>query len=47
MTMKIMKLATVSKKTANFYYIFKKYVYQTCNDKSPLLLAISLCLSLV
>jgi len=29
------------------YYIFKKYVHQTFNDKSPLLLATSLCLSLV
>jgi len=41
------ELATVSKKSANVYYVFKKYVHQTFNDKSPLLLATSLCLSLV
>ena len=41
------KLATFSKKSANIYYIFKKYVHQTLNDKIPLLLATSLCLSLV
>ena len=41
------KLATVSKKAANVYYIFKKYVHQTFNDKNPLLLATSLCLLLV
>jgi hypothetical protein len=41
------KLATVSKESAKVYYIFKKYVHQTCNDKSPLLLATSLCLPLV
>jgi len=29
------------------FIIFKKYVHQTFNDKSPLLLANSLCLSLV
>jgi len=38
---------TVSKKSANVYYIFKKYVHQTFDDKSLLLLATSLCLSLV
>jgi hypothetical protein len=38
------KLGMVSKKSANVY-IFKKYVHQTFNDKSPLLLATSLCLS--
>ena len=27
------KLDTVSKKSANFYYIFKKYVHQIFNDK--------------
>jgi len=41
------KLATVSEESAKVYCIFKKYVHQTCNDKSPLLLATSLCLSLV
>ena len=46
MTMKT-QLAMVSKKSANVYYIFKKYVQQTCKDKSPFLLATSLCLSLV
>jgi hypothetical protein len=38
------KLATVSKKSANVYFTFKQFVHQTCNDKSPLLLATSLCL---
>ena len=41
------KLATVSKKYANVYYVFKKYVQQTYDDKSALLFATSLCLSLV
>jgi hypothetical protein len=42
-----MKLATVSKKSANVYCIFKKNVHETFNDRSPLLLATSLWLSLV
>ena len=37
----------VSKKSANVYYIFKKYVHQTFNNKSLLLLVTFLCLSLV
>jgi hypothetical protein len=37
----------VSKKSANVYYIFKKYAHQTRNNKSPLLLATSFYLSLV
>ena len=40
-------MTTVSKKSPNVYYIFKKYVHQTLNDKNPRLLATSLCLSLV
>ena len=40
-------MARVSKKSANVYYIFKKYVHQTFKDKSELLLATSFCLSLV
>jgi len=31
--------------TFRLTYVFKKYVHQTCNDKSPLLLATLLCLS--
>jgi len=37
----------VSKKSANVYYIFKKYVHHTFNNKSPLLRATSLFLLLV
>ena len=40
------KLATLSKKSANVYYIFNMYSRHVKN-KSPLLLATSLCLSLV
>jgi hypothetical protein len=47
MTKENPKLATVSKKSANVYYTIKKFVHQTCNDRSPLLLATSLCLSVV
>ena len=47
MTTKTQNLATVSKKPAKVYYIFKIYVHQTCSDKSAILLATSPCPSLV
>jgi hypothetical protein len=47
MTIKNSKFATVSKISANVYYIFKKNIHQTCNDKDPLLLTTSLYLWIV
>jgi len=47
MTMKTQNWLQFSKKFANVYYMFKKYVHQTFNDKNLVLLVTSLCLSLV
>jgi len=47
MAMKIQKFFTFCKKSDKLYIKFKKHIRQTFNDKSPLLLATSLCLSLV
>jgi hypothetical protein len=47
MTMKTQNWLRFLRNMQTFYYTFEKYVHQTFNDKSPLLLATSLCLSFV